>query len=858
MFHAVRTIHTAGVLTADVVFEAQITKAMTVQADIAADVVEVLLRPVYARLEDGVLVSGEDSTPGVDLVSAAEIAIDGGFSYLATFKNESIDDVGLRVGLADLTFPALDGAGTFDLKDAAPIPASTAVPTARGAQGIQGRSVDDVEPVSGGTAAQFIDDTGNPIGDPLTLPSAAWGSIIGKPNLIVADDVAIPQGMVEFRWILPTAVYLNEPYRHVLFAALGNSTSTSDTPMRLLVDVKIDTWEVATYQWGTTGADDHNSPSVWSEPGELIVCQNTLHGAATVSQPTGDTNLRYRVGLPDLPQSIENAPDQVIDMGALTAYGQAWKDETLTNSEHLVLRRLYRRNLVDWYLLTETINRQTLVITTDAPGVRLVNGNGLQCYCTSARGSQDKQVIRVAGGLNPSSDPDQVIWFEINLATGDVTSDLKPSLAANLDGTDLPLLITDTDIQLLPSLSGAKANYERRLMAAAPWPGPLGVLTTEADPTNRAATAHSWLHRWGGEYTEESEGDVGAYNGMLIPTAAGASAAYAKTTSVTSAAGTSGFKYTVKVKLPSAQPPSGIAWLDLGGQLDDVSNSGNGTGWQLWLGAQTLPLTPRLVVNRAGGATSNLSATSPLAGATWGDEVWIRATYTVASSGTPARRCTIESSLNSTNGVDGTWTEIGAIAGNSGAIDVNGSAYTFIGARTGNRAYGQVIKYAKIEIAGVTKTEINFAIDTSGGWPGWETAYTDTNSNAWVISGAAVVQRTAYGPTIPPQPLPVSHDLGYVGDSIYSSYYPGAAFDGDAFVGVRTNGANQEYFRQYFLNNTLYTSVQRSWPTSDGHMFRPMPPDNGGPVEAILLKVTSYGTFDFYVWASSAIAVRRL
>lgn len=140
-FQVVRTVNPVpdGTLTADVLFEAQITKGLAVQADIDADIIEVLTRPVNARIVDGVLMA--DGTAGVTLLSAAEVATDGGFSYLASFTNARVNGSPMSEPLKSLTFAALATAGTFDLKDAAPVVSSTAVPTERGPRGF---GVDDV------------------------------------------------------------------------------------------------------------------------------------------------------------------------------------------------------------------------------------------------------------------------------------------------------------------------------------------------------------------------------------------------------------------------------------------------------------------------------------------------------------------------------------------------------------------------------------------------------------------------------------------------------------------------------------------------------------------------------------------
>lgn len=111
---------------ADVRFDALVTRDVT-PADFDAGIVEILLEPVLARIDAGVLVS-EDGTPGVRLISGAEVDIVGGLRYRATFYNASAE-------LSPLIFNALDEDETFDLQDAAPVVLGEGRPTARGPRG---------------------------------------------------------------------------------------------------------------------------------------------------------------------------------------------------------------------------------------------------------------------------------------------------------------------------------------------------------------------------------------------------------------------------------------------------------------------------------------------------------------------------------------------------------------------------------------------------------------------------------------------------------------------------------------------------------------------------------------------------
>lgn len=135
-FTVIRTVHPEppGNLCATATFRAQVTRGVAIQADLPDEIIELLLRPVIARIEKGVLM--HNATPGVRLISTAEIAIDGGFKYVAEFSDVTINERPARYGLSQIIFDALDDDGIFDLKDAAVYEeTSRSAPEARGPQG---------------------------------------------------------------------------------------------------------------------------------------------------------------------------------------------------------------------------------------------------------------------------------------------------------------------------------------------------------------------------------------------------------------------------------------------------------------------------------------------------------------------------------------------------------------------------------------------------------------------------------------------------------------------------------------------------------------------------------------------------
>ncbi|TRW85554.1 hypothetical protein FK535_09160 [Mycolicibacterium sp. 018/SC-01/001] len=302
-FTVVRTVSPVptGALTADVTFEAQVTRGLALQADLSDDVIEILARPVHARIVDGVLM--KDGTPGVELLSAAEVAIDGGFSYTATFKNVRVDgvQVATRDAFKDLTFEALDAAGIFDLKDAAPIVASTAVPMARGPVGPVG--VDGVQPSTDGLSAEFTRGTGpskTVVGSvpfaPASVDSLLQATTVGKAVAKAANgDAALTaQGVTTVGKSVAKAADAAAARLAVGLNAVNN-TADADKPVSTAqaaalasqVTVKKgDPWRSVVFA----------APAANDIPTVTINAASQISGGTTISPTTdyfGDTHFRY-------------------------------------------------------------------------------------------------------------------------------------------------------------------------------------------------------------------------------------------------------------------------------------------------------------------------------------------------------------------------------------------------------------------------------------------------------------------------------------------------------------------------------------------------------------------------------------
>lgn len=183
-FTVIRTIYSASSLIADVRFDALVTREV-LPADLDDGVVEILLEPIFGRIDSGVLVNLDGDT-GVRLISAAEVEILGGLQYQASFFNASAE-------LPRLVFAALDADETFDLKDAAPIVRGNGIPTAQGGQGFSFAGLTDVEDEPAQKQPMVGSGSGPvPVGAPIDFTDAIHDGIVSEleDDETVADAAA--------------------------------------------------------------------------------------------------------------------------------------------------------------------------------------------------------------------------------------------------------------------------------------------------------------------------------------------------------------------------------------------------------------------------------------------------------------------------------------------------------------------------------------------------------------------------------------------------------------------------------------------------------------------------------------------
>jgi hypothetical protein len=162
-----------------------------------------LVQPVHFVIDDDGKLNGDS---GIELLSA----VDGVANLMWSISFDRARLNGLLLDIPAWSFAALGNGETAAINSLVAVKQGTTTWTGIGAPGYP---VDDVQSVNGDTAAQFYTH-GTPIGDPLTLPSSAWGSLLGKPDVMAVGDtgtearaaVAIPAALAIIARQIPGAL----------------------------------------------------------------------------------------------------------------------------------------------------------------------------------------------------------------------------------------------------------------------------------------------------------------------------------------------------------------------------------------------------------------------------------------------------------------------------------------------------------------------------------------------------------------------------------------------------------------------------------------------------------------------------
>lgn len=238
---------------------------------------------------------------------------------------------------------------------------------------------------------------------------------LGRSWDVVFSSDTITDAISEW-WIYPQSMYVSANNR-TYFGAV------SATGQILACAFDHDTDTARRYLVGTAIADDHCTPSINVKSGRRPLIVWTRHGLTN--------NIYYRVGAG--PDDIRNwETEGTIDMGGGASYTQVHYCETESSASEDVYYVFVRAG--SWKLARLVVNHATGGVTSS-----IINATNFlhssSHYLTSVSSGD---VIRVAAGSNPAATEHDIYYFEIDLSDGSITAP-GTSLAANLDGTNLPV-----------------------------------------------------------------------------------------------------------------------------------------------------------------------------------------------------------------------------------------------------------------------------------------------------------------------------------------------------------------------------------------------------------------------------------
>lgn len=297
-----------------------------------------------------------------------------------------------------------------------------------------------------GVAQRSVIATGVPVpaaGKVLTMRLLRAGNTDTLTNAVGVISVrlvkAVPfttlvsDGMWEW-WTRPNVAYRPDGKLNVAFVdATGDLGAVEYNPT---------TTTQARYQWYTlpTGPDDHANPCILRADGKPPIVFYSRHNE--------DTLLRYRVGTVVDDLSSMGAEQTIGSVFANVAYGEAFA----------------RGNEVHFFHRTASATAWSYIRSTDwmsthaAP--REVISYGYQTYMATAL-LADGKTLRCASLGHPqdaSSLDHQVRYFEIDLATGDLSAPGVGVLGNVQTGANLPLNLAAIPVAYTPT-AGDTAGY---------------------------------------------------------------------------------------------------------------------------------------------------------------------------------------------------------------------------------------------------------------------------------------------------------------------------------------------------------------------------------------------------------------
>lgn len=277
-------------------------------------------------------------------------------------------------------------------------------------------------------------------------------------------DLVIPDAVGEW-WIHPLATFLPAPRPRTVMGAIGSYGRV------LVCEIDHRTGAIQCNEIAEAGADDHNVPAVWTEPGRRPLVAWTNHNA--------DNVLRLKVGDPDGELgTIAGGPELTVDIGGKASYSQIYRIAHLSGDTQDTFWVFARRANTTWIIQPLTVDQPSGTVHVHA-SVALLDARGRQAYITTADAmeTEGNQTIRLAWGYNPAQPVHAVRYLEIDCVTGEIATPLDSRFRVTLSELAGGSGIVDVEVPtLLPEL---EPGFSRRLFAVRPGPDSPAVAYAE-------------------------------------------------------------------------------------------------------------------------------------------------------------------------------------------------------------------------------------------------------------------------------------------------------------------------------------------------------------------------------------------
>lgn len=616
-------------------------------------------------------------------------------------------------------------------------------------------------------------------------------------------ETAVPDAVGEW-WIWPLATYDAARNRTI---GGGLSSDRGDGRANVIVwERNHGTGKVSRYVVGDAPVDDHNVPSVLLLPDGAVLVTWNYHNVDQVLR----MKLSNRSG--DL-RTLVAAPEVTFAMGYDLSYTQAHLIAGDANSATFTVWqfvRLYRGDGWAWEIVPLTITNATRAIAKSAT-LRFLSGAANQAYAATARDPGTGR-IRVMAGYNPAAARHELHAFEIDPASGAVTSLADPALAANVKTqTGVPINMT-TAPAAIPDPGAGKS---RRIFYPRPGPAGWAIAFADWDTANPDA----------GEYklATGTPGTPDTVNGLSV------NAGYASTPKDADWATTAG----IEVKAVVTMGGTITADKELARRYVSASDR------QFTLRVTASGVLKVNLVRAGNNAQEYTSAAVP--GMFTGKiGVGFRWRHDGASG--------VLEFITSADG-GATWTTHGSTAATGTYATIDESTAPLIVGSNVASFQSPVLFHATSYSTwdGTTATQVAAVQwDTLPG--STASGYVDPQGNTWTLTGDADVKSTTASPyawTIHTL-APTGPRVGY---TPLANYIGGAGFrtpcqpDDPVLIARRDAAAGLSYVEEhYFVNGTWV--VERLVESAD-YLARPSRPIGGGPLSAVYTGFTEYDSTDY-------------